>query len=345
MVRYFFRRIYSSFVTNVFDVPSKLLALLLFMLLLVIPATRPSSYVLLILIIAYIYALFAASWDLLVGRAGQVSLGHALFFGIAAYTSAILSKFYGLPIWATIPLGMLLCALVALLLGFPSLRVKGPYLTLVTLAFPLILHTALFAFDPPVGGEYGIALPPRFFPRKFLLGTEFLAEYYLILFVMFISAIILYKIANSKTGIVLVSILDDESASKACGINVTKYKLLVFVLSALFAGLAGGLYAHSFGAIGSVSPGSVLGLTTSFYPIIMTIFGGIGTIYGPIVGAFSLWTLMEFFQFADELRVLIYISIIIIFILKWPKGVAKFVVEKLDELTEKRELEEREKKK
>jgi branched-chain amino acid transport system permease protein len=213
------------------------------------------------------------------------------------------------------------------------------------MAFPLILHTVLFAFPPPIGGEYGIAGPPRFFPRKFLMGTEFLAEYYLVLFLLFISAIILYKIANSKTGIVLVSILDDESASKACGINVTKYKLLAFAISGMFAGLAGGIYAHTFGAIGSVSPGGVLGLTTSFYPVIMTIFGGIGTIYGPIMGAFTLWTLMELFQFAAELRVIIYVGIIVVFIIIWPEGVAKFVVEKLDELTEKRELEEREKKK
>ena len=239
---------------------------------------------------------------------------------------------------------MLFCALVALLLGFPSLRVKGPYLTLVTMAFPLILYTVLFAFDPPIGGEYGISTPPRFFPRNFLFGIEYLAEYYLVLFVLLFAAIALYKIANSKTGIVLVSILDDESASEACGINVTRYKLLAFALSALFAGLAGGLYAHTFGARGSVSPRGVLDLTISFYPVIMTIFGGIGTIYGPIVGAFTLWTLMEFFQFADELRVLIYVSIIVIFILKWPTGIARFVVEKLSELTERRELDERGKK-
>jgi len=172
-----------------------------------------------------------------------------------------------------------------------------------------------------------------------------LAEYYLILVSLFVSSIILYRVANSKTGIVLVSILDDESASKACGINVTKYKLLAFAVSALFAGLAGGLYAHSFGAQGAVAPEAVLGLTTSFYPVIMTIFGGIGTIYGPIVGAFTLWTLMEFFRVAAELRALIYISIIIIFIVKWPTGVAKFVVEKLNDLAKEREIDERKKKK
>jgi len=296
-----------------------------------------------IVTIACIYAIFAASWDLLVGRTGQVSLGHALFFGIGAYLSAFLSKFYGLPLWATIPLSMLFCALVAVLLGFPCLRVKGPYLTLVTMAFPLILSVVLFSLEPPLGGEHGISLSraQSLLPMDSVYQQR-VAEYYLILFLLFVSAITLYKIANSKTGIVFVSILDDESASKACGINVTKYKLLAWAISAFFASLAGTLYAHY---ILTTPPTTVLGLTTSFYPVIMTILGGIGTIYGPIAGAFTLWSLMEIFRFTEELRALIYISIIIIFILKWPKGIAKFVVEKLDELTEKRELHEGEKKK
>ena len=357
MVGALLRRIYSSFATNILDVPPRLLAFLLLMVLLFLPVARLDLYILRIVTIALIFAIFAASWDLLVGRAGQVSLGHALFFGIGAYLSAYLSRFHGLPLWATIPLSMLFCALVAVLLGFPCLRVKGPYLTLVTMAFPLILAVGFFALDPPFGGEGGIALTraQRLFPMEALYPQR-VAEYYLILFLLLVSAIILYKIANSKTGIVLVSILDDESASKACGINVTRYKLLAWAISAFFAGLAGCLYAHY---IQATPPTTVLGLTTSFYPVIMTILGGIGTIYGPIVGAFILWSLMEFtlwvltdfFQFipfianaGDELRIIVYIGIIIVFIIKWPKGISKFVVEKLDELTEKRELDERKKK-
>ena len=352
MVGTFLKRIYSSFATNVLDVPPRLLAFLLFLLLLFLPMARPARVYLGIVIVAFIYAIFATSWDLLVGRAGQVSLGHALFFGISAYFSAFLSRFHGLPLWTTIPLCMLLCALVAVLLGFPCLRVKGPYLTLVTMAFPLILSVILFSLPTPYGGEGGIANISSLFPSEFFkkigfshfeaLYAQRVAEYYIILFLLLVSSIILYKVANSKTGIVLVSILDDESASKACGINVTKYKLLAWAISALFAGLAGGLFAHF---IGSAPPTNVLGLTISFYPVIMTILGGIGTIYGAIVGAFTIHSLMEIFEFAEELTSIIYVGIIIVFVVKWPTGIARSIVEKLDELTEKRELDEREKKK
>lgn len=358
MVGTLLRRIHSSFATNVLDVPPRLLAFLLFLLLLFLPVAKPARVYLGIVIIAFIYAIFATSWDLLVGRSGQVSLGHALFFGIGAYLSAFLSRFYGLPIWVTIPVCMLLCASVAVLLGFPSLRVKGPYLTLVTMAFPLILSVVLFSLPTPFGGEGGIAHIPSLFPSEFFTERGFslsgalyaqrVVEYYLVLFLLLVSSIVLYKVANSKTGIVLVSILDDESASKACGINVTKYKLLAWAISALFAGLAGGLFAHY---VGSAAPTNVLGLTTSFFPVIMTILGGIGTIYGPIVGAFTVQSLMEvagevFKRFgAEELSTILYVGIIIFFIVKWPTGIAKSIVEKLDELTEERELDERKKKK
>ena len=352
MVGTLLRRIYSSFATNVLDVPPRLLAFLLFLLLLFLPMARPARVYLGIVIVAFIYAIFATSWDLLVGRSGQVSLGHALFFGIGAYLSAFLSRFYGLPLWETIPLCMLLCAFVAVLLGFPCLRVKGPYLTLVTMAFPLILSVILFSLPTPYGGEGGIANIPSLFPSEFFTKRGFshfealyaqrVAEYYIILFLLLVSSIIIYKVANSKTGIVLVSILDDESASKACGINVTKYKLLAWAISALFASLAGGLYAHF---VGLAPPGRVLGLEYSFYPVIMTILGGIGTIYGAIVGAFTIHSLMEIFEFAEELTSIIYVGIIIVFVVIWPTGIARSIVEKLNELTEKRELDEREKKK
>lgn len=341
MVGTFLRRVYSSFVTNVFDVPPRLLAFLLFLLLLFLPGARLEFHILGMFIVAFMFAIFAASWDLLVGRTGQVSLGHALFFGIGGYLSALLSRFHGLPLWATIPLSILFCALVGVLLGILCLRMKGSYLTLVTLAFPLILALGIFALDPPLGGEGGIAHVPSFFPIEGLY-LQRMAEYYFILFLLFVSAIILYKIANSKMGIVFVSILDDEPASKACGINVTKYKLLAWAISAFFGGLAGCLFTHY---MGTAPPMYLLGLTTSFYPVIITMFGGIGTIYGPILGAIALWSLMEIFQFAEEFSTILYIGVIIVFIVKWPTGIARSVVEKLSELTEERELDEREKKK
>ena len=354
MVATYLRNIYKSFATNILDIPPRLLALLCFLLLLSFPITRPNAFLLFVLTTANIMAIFAASWDLLVGRAGQISLGHALFFGIGAYTTALLYKFYGLPLWVTIPLGMLIGALVAVLVGFPSLRVKGPYLALVTMAFPLILTGLIHYFGEWTGGEAGIWGLPSLFPIKFFTERGFpyfealyqtkVAQYYLTLLLLLVSAIILYKIANSKIGLVFISILDDELASKACGINVTKYKLMAFALSALFASLAGGIYAHF---ITSIGPGGTLAVTLSFLPVIMTIFGGIGTIYGPVAATFiitilDLYVLRVLVDVPVEWHPLIFMTIVVIFIIKWPRGLARSIVEDVfDELSEEREIEER----
>ncbi|MDH5462234.1 MAG: branched-chain amino acid ABC transporter permease [Candidatus Bathyarchaeota archaeon] len=343
MVAAYFRRAYSSFATYVFDVPARLMAFLLFLLLLTYPITRPRLPLLFILTSANIMAIFAASWDLLVGRSGQISLGHALFFGIGAYGTGMLTEYFGLSLWVTIPLSMLAGVLVALVIGYPCLRVKGPYLALVTMAFPLILTGVIFYFKDITGGESGIYGLPRFFPDLRMYDLQ-LAEYYLTLILVSVSGIILYKIANSKTGIVLVSILDDELASKASGINVTKYKLLAFAISGLFATMAGSINVHLLQS-GAANMSS-LTVTLSFMAVIVTIFGGLGTIYGPIAAAYILtildrYILQTMVEVPTEWHMLIFILFIIVLIIKWPRGIARFVTDRLEDLQEERELEER----
>jgi len=340
------RRIYSSFAADVFDIPPRLLAFLLLLILLAIPILTPSPYLLRILTSASVLAIFAASWDLLVGRTGQISLGHALFFGIGAYSTALLFKYYGLPLWVTIPSAVLIGVIVALLIGFPCLRVKGPYLALVTMAFPLILSSIVkwTPLLPVFEGEYGIRRLPSFFP--FLpIGDQRIAEYYLSLILLVVSSVILYKVANSKTGIVFISILDDEVASKASGINVTRYKLMAFGISGLFASLAGCIQAHLL----TVANPPVFALTWSFMPIVVTFLGGMGTIYGPLAGAY-IYIFLDRYVFTTLIRIpseweyttLIAITlVIVILIIKWPRGVARFVTDKLEDLREARELEER----
>jgi len=296
-----------------------------------------------VLIFANIMAVFAASWDLLVGRTGQISLGHALFFGVGAYASALLYKFYGLPLLVTIPLSLLIGVLVAVLVGFPSLRVKGPYLALVSMAFPLIATGIVFFFRDITGGESGIWGLPAFFPFLSPKYDRYVGNYYLTLLLLFVSGIILYKVANSRTGIVFVSILDDELASKASGINVTKYKLMAFAISALFSSLAGCMYAHVMTGVGR----STLSLTRSFLPVMITVFAGLGTIYGPIAGAYIYYILDRYvlgrfmLDVPDEWHMLIFIIVVVIIVIKWPRGIARFVTDKLDDLSEERELEER----
>ncbi len=351
MVRVSLKNIYTSFATNIIDVPTRLLALMLFLLLIFLPLVQPGAYILLTLTLANIWAIFAASWDLLVGRAGQISLGHAIFFGIGAYATALLQKFFELPPWATVPLALLIGVSAALLIGFPCLRVKGPYLALVTMAFPLIVSgiVLMYSLDPITGGASGVQIP-SLFPFLNILQQR-LAEYFLTLLLLLVSGVLLHKIANSKTGIVFVSILDDELGSKACGINVTKYKLLAFAVSALFATLAGCLFAH----VVRVAGPSTFSLSFSFLPVIMTIWGGIGTIYGPIAAAYILQIIdryvltipkldilgVRILPVPDEWHLFLFIIVVILIIIKWPRGMAKFVTDKLEDLQKARELEER----
>lgn len=348
----FFRRAYSSFAVHVLDVPSRLLSFLFLLLFLFLPITGMGPHYLGIFVSVHVLAIFAASWDLLVGRTGQISLGHALFWGIGAYSTALLFKYYGLPLWITIPLSLLIGVLVAFLIGFPCLRVKGPYLALVTMAFPLILLNLVKygGLSQITGGEFGIRPLPSFFPfLPFLpINQQRIAEYYFTLLLLAFSAMILHKIANSKTGIVFVSILDNELASKASGINVTKYKLMAFAISGLFASLAGSVNAH---LLTLVNPATTFELTLSFTPIIVTTLGGLGTIYGPIVGAYIYYIVDKYILTflipmpygMEHVKLLFFTLIVIILVIKWPRGIARFVTDKLEDLQKARELEERDK--
>lgn len=341
----YLRRAYTSFAIHVYDVPPRMLAFLILIILSLVPLAGLDMDKLDILTWANIFAILAVSWDLLVGRTGQISLGHAIFYAVGAYGSALLFKYFGWPIWIAIPISLLMSVGVAVVVGLPCLRVKGPYLALVTFSLPLAATGFLFYFRDVFGGDIGIRLP-SIFPLSLGFLGRYMAWYYLSLSLMAISALIIYKIANSKTGVVFVSILDDELASKACGINVTKYKLMAFAISGLFGSLAGCVSVYlSRGA----TP-SFLDVSVSITPLVTTILGGIGTIYGPLVGTY-VYFLLDRYVFTELIPVggimslLIFMLIVVIFVIKWPRGIGAAVVEKLEDLEEPREIEETEKKK
>jgi len=345
MVTTYLRRLYSSFAAHVFDIPPRMLALMLFLLLAFLPLIGLPSTIVTILTGANVLAIFAASWDLLVGRTGQISLGHAIFFGIGTYGTGLLFYHLGHPLWITIPLSLLIGVGASLLIGFPCLRVKGHYLALVTLAFPIILIGLILYFRAFTLGDFGIWNLPTYFPFLPYAVRE-TAEYYLTLFLLFVSAVTLYKVANSKTGIVFVSILDDELASKASGINVTTYKMMGFAISGFFATLAGSVNAHLI-ANGRVASIASLRISLSFFVIIYTIFGGIGTIYGPIVGVYILeildkYVFTQVLSVPSSYRLLGYSVLVIAFIILWRgRGVARFVTDKLEDFEEARDIDER----
>lgn len=349
------RKVYISFATRIYDVPPRMMALLLLSLLTILPLIKFDVSLISVLTEANFMAIFAISWDFLI-RSGQVSLGHALFYGMGGYTTALLFKYLSWPIWITIPISMLVCAALALLIGTPCLRLKGPYLALTTMAFSLVASSLIKGpLKTVTRGEIGISGLPTLFPFIRMPLDKIMAEYYFTLSLMVISSVIMYKIAYSKTGMVFVSILDDELGSKACGINVTKYKLMAFVISGAFASLAGCIHAHK---IMVVNP-PMFSITYSLLPLIVAVLGGLGTIYGALVGTFIYYLLDRYILVSiipvhkwtfygiewGQIKLIIFTLIVIIFIIKWPRGIGRGIVEKLEDLEKPREIEEIEKEK
>jgi branched-chain amino acid transport system permease protein len=304
---------------EVLVLPSRVIAVLFCIFIFVLPLFTNSNYILRIVILAAIFAVFAASWDLLSGFIGQVSFGHALFFGVAAYVSALMNLRLGLPPLLTIPIGALAAVLVGLLVGIPSLRLKGPYLGLATLAFPIMLVGIIFRFKDFSGGELGISNITRLAPTR-------LNEYYLAVIVFLILVFIMWKITDSKIGIIFHAIREDEIAVRASGINTVKYKLLAFCLSGFFAGIAGGMYTHFLRIAG---PG-MLAVLMSFQAIIWTIFGGIATIYGAVVGVFILYPVMELLRANQEIRMLLFAAIVLLVLRFMPEGVTSWFRDRVE---------------
>jgi branched-chain amino acid transport system permease protein len=295
-----------------------------FLFLFFLPLITKEPFILRIAIFANIYAIYAVSWDLLCGFTGQINLGHALFYGVSAYTSALLNHHYGLPPWATIPIGALVAVGTGSIVALPAMRLRGIYLSLATLAFPIVLTGIVFAFPNFTGGELGISgIEPLSLSRR--------TTYYITLLVMLASVFVMWKLTDVKSkmvrvGIILQAIREDEITARTSGINTTRYKLLAFCLSGFFAGIAGGLYVH----IMRIAGPSTLELMTSVNPIVWTVFGGIGTIYGPVTGVYILFPLVEFLWIVQEIRILIFAILVVIILLLMPEGIAVWFRDKIE---------------
>ena len=317
-------RVYKELRGEILVLPSRTIVLLFCLTLLLLPLITAHPYYLGILFMASIFAIFAASWDLLSGYTGQMNFGHALFFGVAAYTAALLNLHFGLAPWLTIPFGALAAVLAGLIIGVPCLRLRGTYLALATLAFPLILIAVVHAVPNITGGELGVSgIDP-------LSGSRTI-DYYIAVTLMIGLGFVMWKITASKTGIIFHAIREDEVAARASGVNTTRYKLLAFCLSGFFAGIAGGLYVHYMKVAGP----STLELLLSFQVVIWAIFGGIATIYGPIVGVFVIYipyTLMSSLPIVSEIRMLLVAIIIVLVMLFMPEGLTTWVRDKIEKV-------------
>ena len=319
---YLLRRAWAELRDEVLALPSRTLVLAWVVALLALPAVYGDPYVMRILTMSCLFAIFAASWDLLAGYTGQVNFGHALFFGAGAYTSALVSLKLGVTPWASVFAGAAMATLFGFLAGYLCLRLRGSYLSLATLAFPLIALGLLFAFPDFSGGELGISGLRRLTPSA-------TGNYYVAAVSMLLVVFGLWRLADSKFGLVLHAIRDDEVAARASGINTPRYKLIAFAVSAAAAGFAGALFAHYLRVAGP----STLEVALSFQVVIWGIFGGVATIYGPVAAVFILYPLTEWlgsFRTFGELRLLIFAVIVLLVLLFMPRGLAPWLRDKIE---------------
>jgi len=286
--------------------------LILLVILALIPIFLADPYIIHLLTVASVYAIFSASWDLLSGYTGQISLGHAVFFGGGAYVAAFLTMWYNVPSPLCIPISGAVMALFSIIIGVPSLRVTGPYLTITTLAFAETVKAIVIAFPGITRGEEG-------FPVRAMV-SGMVPNFYISLFLMTFSIIVMYYIANRRLRIPLTAIRESETTAQASGLNTNKYKVLSFAISAFFAGMAGSFHCYYMMI---VSP-ALLSADTSFMAFAMGVVGGMGTIIGPVIGAYIITILSELLRgVIVRAHLLIYGIIFVAFIMLMPEGIIK----------------------
>jgi branched-chain amino acid transport system permease protein len=276
-------------------------------------ATAPllfgSSYTIGVLTVALCFGMWASSWDFMSGLTGRENFGHALFIGCGAYTAGFLNVEFGLSPWWSIPAAPVVAVLFSLVIGFPTLRLKGPYFALAMLSAAVVMQSLVIIFSTYTGGQDGLnGIDPIF--------DSPLTYYYLVLIFLVATTIILKLIANSTWGTILRAIRGDETSCLASGINVNFYKIASLMISAAVAGLGGALYAHYQLQVGP----DLFAVVLSINIIIMVYVGGLGSIYGPVGGAILLSVLTESLRAFSEYRLWVYTLILIFILFFMPQG-------------------------
>jgi len=274
-----------------------------------------NEYFISILIFLGINGIITMGLSLLMGYAGQISLGHAGFFGLGAYSSGILTTQYSIHPLAAFLAGIFLSAIIAFLVGKPTLRLKGHYMAVATLGFGEILFIVFNELSPLTGGPSGLSgIPILTFMGYSLEGARYL---YLVWGFVILLLLFSLNVINSRVGRALRAVHGSEIAANAMGVDASRYKVQVFVLSAVYASIAGSLYAHF---VTFISPSS-FSLMFSILLLMMVVVGGAETIWGALLGAMVLTLLPEYLRGLEDFEVLAYGGILMVVLLFMPQGI------------------------
>ena len=288
----------------------KCLLLVVFLgLLITVPlATDLGTYVMNVMVTLFIFIILAQSWNLIGGYTGQINLGIVAFFGISTMVTHFLWK-AGTPIYLAIPAGSLSSAILAALIGLPTLRLRGMYFAVGTLALAQAAQTIVAnIFTRTVA-----------MPGSFSTTYSLTPRYYLGLGLMVLTMAVVYAVTRSKIGLAMVAIRDDEQAAQSTGVKVFRYKVLALLISAALAGLAGGLYAYVRLSFWQIS--SVFSPSWTFDALLSVVVGGAGTLFGPVVGSIFLVVLSEIFaNTMGQAHLIIFGFLFILVVLFLPQG-------------------------
>ena len=285
------------------------------------PFLVPNPYVLHVMVLILFYVGYASSWNIL-AYSGQVSFGHAAFLGLGGYISTLISLKLGL-LWIGIVVGGVGAAAVGLLIGLTCVRLREWFLALVTFGFTMILEAITIELDWITAGTSGMAVPP--------LVPSTQAYYYLMLLLALCPVTVMYLLRRSTMGLAFQSIRENEVEANASGVNPTKYKIIAFTLSTFLTGILGASYAHF---VGFINP-QIFNLDFSFWPVIMTVIGGMATLEGPIVGAVLLMFVLEFLRMIDPRVKLLLIGVTMVLVMiLMPRGIVPLAKSRIKKASE-----------
>jgi branched-chain amino acid transport system permease protein len=297
-----------------------IVSILLAIIILIIPKFAPNLYILQIINMVGIYIILAIGVNILTGYSGQLSFGQAAFYGIGAYTAALLNRNLGLPFLVVLPIAIVITAIFGVVLAIPAIKLRGPYLALITIAFGEVVRIVMVNWKEVTRGTAGVVGidPPVIFGYKF---DNLVSYYYLILLFVLIGMLYQNILIKSRTGRAFIAIREDTQAAELTGINVVSYKITAFVISAVYSAIAGVLYAMM---IRYISPDSFTSNDSSV--IVWTaMVGGMGTLIGPILGGIIMTILPEALRSLADLRLVIYGLILMVVIIKYPGGLAPYL--------------------
>jgi branched-chain amino acid transport system permease protein len=287
-----------------------------------LPLLVGDQYLLHLGIMVLFYAVLASSLNLVVGYVGEFSLGHTAFLGIGAYTAAICSLKFALPMWATLPIAALVSAVFGMAIGAITLRLQGPYFVIVTLAFAEVLRLVANNWVDVTNGPMGLAgvvQPALLAEASNLYGKQF--YFYLALGLAALALYLAYRFVYSNAGRAAVTIRENRYVAQSVGIRPFSYAMQAFVLGAMLAGLAGGFYAHYISYVGP----EVFAFSFMITMIIIVLVGGKGTLIGPLIGAVLVTLAEEYLREAKELRLSVFGLIVVAIVLFLPRGVMGFM--------------------